>query len=81
MTPTKKGKTTCIKIEKVRKTLIDEQKVQHTGGGQNSGLVINKQASGTYSTVDLGPKAGMDKSFSDLVVHWATTVLSLVAQV
>ena len=24
---------------------------------------------------------GMDKSFSDLVVHWATTVLSLVAQV
>ena len=46
MTPTKKGRTTCIKIEKVRKTHIDDTKVEHQGGGANKGLVINKQIQG-----------------------------------
>lgn len=44
MTPTKKGKTTTIRIEKVRKAQLDESQVAHVGGGQHSGLVINKQS-------------------------------------
>jgi len=43
MTPSKKGKTTTIRIEKVRKTQLDESQVAHKAGGQHSGLVINKQ--------------------------------------
>lgn len=43
MTPSKKGKTTCIRIEKKRKMHIDDSQVAHKGGGQNSGLVIQKQ--------------------------------------
>jgi len=45
MTPAKNGKTTTIKIEKVKKTQVDENKVAHKAGGQHSGLVINKQTS------------------------------------
>lgn len=44
MTPAKKGKTTVIRIEKVRKTQLDEAQVAHVAGGQHAGLVINKQA-------------------------------------
>ena len=44
MTPSKKDKTTIIRIEKVKKTSIDESKVAHKAGGPHSGLVINKQA-------------------------------------
>jgi len=44
MTPSKKGNTTIIRIEKVKKTLLDESQVAHKAGGQHSGLVINKQA-------------------------------------
>jgi hypothetical protein len=43
MTPTKKGKTTTIKIEKKPRKLIDQSKVAHTAGGEHRGLVINKQ--------------------------------------
>lgn len=43
MTPTKKGNTTTIRIEKVRKAQLDSSQVAHMGGGQHSGLVINKQ--------------------------------------
>ena len=46
MTPTKKGKTTVIAIEKKKRALIDQSKVAHQGGGQHSGMVINKQAAG-----------------------------------
>jgi len=44
MTPSKKDKTTVLRIEKVKRANIDESKVAHTAGGQHSGLVINKQA-------------------------------------
>jgi hypothetical protein len=44
MTPSKKDKTTVIRIEKVKRTSIDESQVAHKAGGQHSGLVINKQA-------------------------------------
>ena len=46
MTPTKKGKTTIIAIEKKMKAQIDSTQVAHQGGGQHSGLVINKQNAG-----------------------------------
>jgi len=46
MTPTKKGKTTTIKIEKKLKTMIDQSKVAHKAGGEHRGLVINKQDQG-----------------------------------
>ena len=44
MTPAKKGKTTVIRIEKVKKTQLDSAQVAHVAGGQHTGLVINKQA-------------------------------------
>jgi hypothetical protein len=44
MTPSKRDKTTVIRIEKVKRTNIDEAQVAHKAGGQHSGLVINKQA-------------------------------------
>jgi len=46
MTPSKKGKTTVIRIEKVKKANLDETQVAHVAGGHNSGLVINKQIAG-----------------------------------
>ena len=46
MTPSKKGKTTVIRIEKVKKSNLDEAQVAHMAGGQHSGLVINKQIAG-----------------------------------
>jgi nucleoside phosphorylase len=46
MTPSKKGKTTSIRIEKVKRDLIDASKVKHKGQGQHSGLVINQKADG-----------------------------------
>ncbi|XP_064595166.1 uncharacterized protein LOC135461847 isoform X2 [Liolophura sinensis] len=42
MTPSKKGKATHIKIERVKKLNLD--KVAHVAGGQHKGLVINKEA-------------------------------------
>lgn len=53
MTPTKSGKTTTIKIEKVKKTQIDQSKVAHAAGGQHAGLVINKQ--GQEGAAERGP--------------------------
>ncbi len=50
MTPTKKGKTTVIAIEKKKRTQIDQSKVAHQGGGQHSGMVINKQGAGKDCT-------------------------------
>lgn len=47
MTPSKKGKTTVIRIEKVNKSNLDQTQVAHMAGGQHSGLVINKQIAGT----------------------------------
>jgi len=52
MTPSKKGKTTVIRIEKVKKSNLDETQVAHMAGGQHSGLVINKQISGITLSVD-----------------------------
>jgi len=46
MTPSKKGNTTVIRIEKVKKSHLDQDQVAHMAGGQHSGLVINKQISG-----------------------------------
>jgi len=46
MTPSKKGKTTVIRIEKVKKSNLDQTQVAHMAGGQHSGLVINKQIAG-----------------------------------
>ena len=44
MTPSKRDKTTIIRIEKVKKAQVDEAQVAHKAGGQHSGLVINKQS-------------------------------------
>ncbi|ELU00418.1 hypothetical protein CAPTEDRAFT_151003 [Capitella teleta] len=52
MTPTKSGKTTTIKIAKVRRQQLDETQVAHKAGGQHSGLVINKQGAASQ---DYGP--------------------------
>jgi len=46
MTPSKKGNTTVIRIEKVKKSNLDQTQVAHMAGGQHSGLVINKQIAG-----------------------------------
>jgi len=46
MTPSKKGNTTVIRIEKVKKSHLDQTQVAHMAGGQHSGLVINKQIAG-----------------------------------
>lgn len=46
MTPSKRGNVTSIRIEKVKRSQIDQSQVAHTAGGQHSGLVINKQTSG-----------------------------------
>lgn len=52
MTPSKRGTTTSIRIEKVKKSQIDQSMVAHTAGGQHQGLTINKQtAGGMYDTV------------------------------
>ncbi|ESO04745.1 hypothetical protein HELRODRAFT_172421 [Helobdella robusta] len=44
MTPSKKGKTTSIRIEKKKKYQVDSEQIAHKAGGQHTGLVINKQA-------------------------------------
>ena len=46
MTPSKHGTTTSIRIEKVRKSQVDQSMVAHMAGGQHRGLVINKQTAG-----------------------------------
>jgi len=46
MTPSKKGNTTVIRIEKVKKSNLDQTQVAHVAGGHHSGLVINKQIAG-----------------------------------
>ncbi|XP_069121899.1 uncharacterized protein [Argopecten irradians] len=47
MTPSKKGKTTHIRIEKRKKLDMGlDDSVEHVGGGKNAGLVVNKQAEG-----------------------------------
>ena len=46
MTPSKKGKTTSIRVEKVLRDQIDDSKVKHKGQGQNRGLVINQKVEG-----------------------------------
>lgn len=48
MTPTKDGKTSRIRIDKVKKGKIDESKVAHKAGGEHTGLVINKKGAGTF---------------------------------
>jgi len=56
MTPSKHGTTTSIRIEKVKKSQVDQSMVAHTAGGQHRGLVINKQATAgkcCYVTLDL----------------------------
>lgn len=50
MTPSKRGNMTCIRIEKVKKSHIDESQVAHKAGGQHQGLVVNRQASDMRDT-------------------------------
>lgn len=42
---------TCIRIEKVKKSHIDESQVAHKAGGQHQGLVVNRQASGNQRKI------------------------------
>ena len=61
MTPTKKGRTTIIALEKKRKQEIDSTQVVHQGGGAHSGLVISKQSdreSHYYCVSDIYLRAG-----------------------
>ncbi|XP_022338158.2 uncharacterized protein LOC111133782 isoform X3 [Crassostrea virginica] len=51
MTPTKKGNTTHIRIEKRKKLNLDDDQTVHVAGGQHKGLVVNKQIS---DDADLG---------------------------
>ena len=44
MTPSKKGKATCIKIERKKKAEADKQEHHHVAGGEHKGLVINREA-------------------------------------
>ena len=48
MTPSKKGKATCIKIERKQKLDFgnDEGQHYHVAGGEHTGLVINKETQG-----------------------------------
>ena len=49
MTPTKKGKTTRIRIEKKKKIDFEDQDAElrhHVAGGEHKGLVINKSSQG-----------------------------------
>lgn len=46
MTPTKKGKTTHIKIERKKREASDAEAVVHVAGGPHSGLVIAKNTAG-----------------------------------
>lgn len=43
MTPTKRGKTTSIKLRRKLKGEVDTSKAAHVAGGQHKGIVINKQ--------------------------------------
>ncbi|XP_061179819.1 uncharacterized protein LOC133188409 isoform X2 [Saccostrea echinata] len=43
MTPTKKGNTTHIRIEKRKKLELNDDQTVHVAGGQHKGLVINKE--------------------------------------
>ena len=49
MTPTKKGKATCIKIERKKKLDLDDDNGQHhyVAGGEHKGLVINREEQGS----------------------------------
>ncbi|XP_048779756.2 uncharacterized protein LOC125683076 isoform X2 [Ostrea edulis] len=51
MTPTKKGGTTHIRIEKRKRLDLNDDKTVHVAGGQHRGLVVNKQLS---DDTDLG---------------------------
>ncbi len=48
MTPTKDGKTSRIRLDKVKKGKVDESKVAHKAGGEHTGLVINKKGTGIF---------------------------------
>jgi len=66
MTPSKHGTTTSIRIQKVKKSQIDQSQVAHTAGGQHRGLVINKQsAAGMFHQGPLGKITKMVHDFSD----------------
>lgn len=55
MTPTKKGKATCIKIERKKKLDLDNDdngQHYHVAGGEHKGLVINREEQG--KDADLG---------------------------
>ena len=47
MTPTKKGKTTHIKIERKKRQQTDSPDIVHVAGGQHQGLVIAKNDAGS----------------------------------
>ena len=46
MTPSKKGKATCIKIERKKKAENQADEHHHVAGGEHTGLVINKESQG-----------------------------------
>ena len=67
MTPSKKDKTTTIRIEKIKRTSIDVSQIAHKAGGQHSGLVINKQA---IPGSDLFAVIFTCDGFFIVVFHW-----------
>ena len=66
MTPTKKGKTTHIRIEKKRKEELDTSAAEHVGDGINKGFVVNKKAQGMRYTYYI------DKNMSTLLTFLCT---------
>ena len=54
MTPSKKGKATCIKIERKKKLDFnndDDGQPYHVAGGEHKGLVINREDQGNVKHV------------------------------
>ncbi|KAK3597070.1 hypothetical protein CHS0354_022076 [Potamilus streckersoni] len=69
MTPSKKGKATHIRIERQKKKVLDlDEKVAHVGGGQNKGLVIQKQ----QDTDDVDAKPQVQLGFNCFLVDQKT---------
>ena len=83
MTPTKKGNTTHIRIEKRKKLNLDDDQTVHVAGGQHKGLVVNKQIS---DDADLGrPQLQIgfncflvDQKTEKRVVVWCHLVFKLL---
>lgn len=71
MTPTKKGKTTHIRIEKKRKDDVDTSMAEHVGDGKNKGFVVNKKNEGDIQT-DYDGKPQLQIGFNCFLVDQKT---------